>query len=120
LTEAKARRANEIDTAAELASLRAQRAALIEQQTAVAEVLKSISASGFDLARVLQTVTEHARPPSSPRAWDSWYSRGIRVLLRPTVSSRCALLPALLSTESAGACPRHGEWLLARRYQWGA
>jgi len=60
LTEARARSRTEIDPAAELVSLRAQLAALVEQQTAVNEVLRSISASAFDLDQVLQTVTEHA------------------------------------------------------------
>jgi GAF domain-containing protein/anti-sigma regulatory factor (Ser/Thr protein kinase) len=59
LTRAKAG-ASDMDTAAELAGMRGQVAALLEQQTAVAEVLKSISASGFDLGHVLQTVTENA------------------------------------------------------------
>ncbi len=60
MTTAKARGAKEMDTAAELASAREQLAALLEQQAAVADVLKSISASSFDLGQVLQTVTEHA------------------------------------------------------------
>ena len=60
MTEARARSRTEIDPAAELVSLRAQLAALVEQQTAVNEVLRSISASAFDLDQVLQTVTEHA------------------------------------------------------------
>jgi GAF domain-containing protein/anti-sigma regulatory factor (Ser/Thr protein kinase) len=60
LTEPKARGANETYPAAEVIGLRAERAALLEQQRAVAEVLKSIGASGFDLDHVLQTVTEHA------------------------------------------------------------
>ena len=60
MTEAKDTGANETDPAAELIGVRGQLAALVEQQTAVSEVLKSISASGFDLDQVLQTVTEHA------------------------------------------------------------
>ena len=52
--------AKNLETAAKLATMRGQMATLLEQQTAVAEVLKSISASGFDLGQVLQTVTEHA------------------------------------------------------------
>jgi len=60
LTEAKDRGTNETGPPAELISLRAQLVALVEQQTAVADVLKSISASGFDLDQVLQTVTAHA------------------------------------------------------------
>ncbi len=60
MTEAKARGAHETNPASELVNLRAERDALLEQQTALGEVLKSISASGFDLDEVLQTVTEHA------------------------------------------------------------